>query len=87
MKCNCAKCEHRFYCLSTRLVRKNKLLTTEHKQIIAVMGNNWSGHIMFRMGGQRCGMELQRIEAKFGIDLHLDKPAYWQVGDGNWVRR
>jgi len=57
-------------------------LITNNGQIIAAAGANWSGHVGFRMGGQRYDMELKRIEAKFGIDLHLNRPCYWQKGDG-----
>ena len=71
LKRTCAKCNHRFYCLTTKFIRSANLITN-NGQIIAAAGANWSGHVGFRMGGQRYDMELKRIEAKFGIDLHLN---------------
>ena len=72
LKRACAKCNHKFYCLTTKFVRDpNLAITNYNEQIIAVVGKNSSGHIGFRQGGQRYDMELKRIQAKFGIDLHL----------------
>jgi len=69
----CAKCDYRFYCLTTKLIRDGGLLSrNNNKQIIAMIGTNRSSHISFKQGGQRYAMELKRIETKFGIDFGID---------------
>jgi len=83
LKRACIKCEHKFYCITTKFVRVQTLGLSDrrNKQVIAALGNNWSSHV-YSVPGEKYNVQLKYIEEKFGIDLHLDKAVIWQKGDG-----
>lgn len=74
----CKQCEHRFYCLTSRLIRNGSLFGCGNRQMIAMAGDGWTGYAGWRLGweGQHEKVaanlhkkELKQIEAKFGIDF------------------